>query len=278
MVVAVLLSLAACSGCSSKSAENSEDGSVASSLDSIRQARIDLLNQVKIEDLGELVYVDMKYYSVYEEPNKNSPVLEGARGKVSIVGPVVLSYDEKTDDGWYKIGDPLNNAVGWIRGEGIKPASNDPLPEEPKGIYFSAGWWEHIFAGIHKESGLAVGFRRHRGNYDYDSVSEVMLGKLINNVFVFHYFVRVDIPGGSTPDGFSISRDETGATTLHFSNEYLLKPASSVGLILPDLTKISSADLGYLFEDQIGYTSDWDFRNYFYLNSDVLSERFRKQI
>lgn len=274
LAVAVLLSLTACGG--NKSGNASEEGSADSQLDSITQARIDLLEQVKTEDLGELVFVDMKFHPVYEEPNKNSPVLEGYRGQVQVLGPVVLTYNDKTDDGWYEVGDPLNNAVGWIRGEDVKPASREPLPETPSGIYFSAGWWEHIFAGIHKESGLAVGFRRHRGNDD--SISEIMLGKLVNNVYVFHYFVQVDIPGGKGNGDFDIYRDNLGNTTLRFSNDYLLKAASSVGLILPDLTKISSADLGYLFEDQIGCTDDWNFCNYFYLNSDVLNERFRKQI
>ncbi len=274
LAVALLLSLVACGG-SSKSGSTSEEESMQNGLDSITQARIDLLEQVKTENLGDLIFIDQQYYSVYEEPSKSSPVLQGANGPIKVIGPMLLSCDERTDDGWYKIGDPWNNAVGWIRGDGIKLASKDPVPDTPQGLYISA-YWSDIFAGIHKESGLAVGHRFLRGNDG--SVHEIMLGKLIDNVYVFHYFVQVDIPGGRGSGDFDIGRNELGFPVLRCSSDYLLKPASSIGRILPDLTKISSAELGELFEEQIGCVSDWDFRNYFYLNSDILCERYRIKI
>lgn len=274
LAVAVLLSLTAC-GSSNKSGTTSEAEAMQNRLDSIKQARIDLLEQVKTENLGDLVFIDQHYYTVYEEPSKSSPELQGANGPIQVVGPIVLSCDEHTDDDWYKIGDPWNNAVGWIRGDGITLASKESVPDKPQGLYISA-YWSDIFAGIHKESGLAVGHRLLRRSDG--SVHEIMLGKLIDNVYVFHYFVQVDIPGGRGNGDFDIGIGEEGLPSLRCSSDYLLRPASSIGRILPDLTRISSAELGELFEDQIGCTDDWNFCNYFYLNSDILCERYRIKI
>ena len=275
LVLTSLLSFFSCGGNSKSGNETDTTGNAT--LDSLIEARLELLKEVNVENIGQLVAFDMKVYPMYEEPSKSSAQVEGYRGPVSIYGPALLSFDEQKD-GWFKVGDPLNNAVGWVRGDGIRPAQSKVVTaEQLQALYYNSGWWEHVFVGVNEETGLAVGYRLHRGTEAYE---EVMLGKVVENVFVFHYFmpVKCEYTSQYGPDFMRGSINSDGVAVIQFGKDRTFTPGMRLALTLPDLTKLPAFELAALFEEQIGQVDDWNFNSYFFVNSEMLNSRFAQKI
>ncbi len=100
---------------------------------------------------------------------------------------------------------------------------------------------------------------------------KLRLGKLVNNVFIFRYAVDVNITYSEGIKGCNVERkvlDEYGncVYNITFGDDNALA-LEDTGVIVLDLTKISSSALLKIFEKQI----EEECADYYYINSEMLS-------
>lgn len=234
-----------------------------------------VLKNIYVEDWGELVMLDAGNLALYNAPSMRSGMMEtSGGGYLTVEGPVVLPCVGR-QNGWFAVEHPTENTVGWVSGNYVRRAGQTPIAESQQNRMYQFGEWEMLCVAVNQETGLALGYvqRKRKAAINGKPLRQIVMGRVLNDAFVFHYFVNVDIirRDRKNNSGFTaIWQPKSQMFDIRVGTDLLIPKYSHLNMI--DLQRLPSSVIEQLFGDIIKDAEPLDAHSYLFVTSELLSE------
>ena len=233
------------------------------------------LKDIYVVDWGELVLLDAGKTALYNDASIRSGIMQTERRYLDIEGPVVLPCLGR-QNGWFAVEHPTENTVGWISGDYVRRAGQTPIGESQQNRLYQFGKWEMLCVAVNKETGLALGYvqQKRRDTINGQPLRQIVMGKVLNDAFVFHYFVNVDIirRDRKNHSGFTaVWRQESQMFDIHVGIDLLIPKYSHLNMI--DFQRLPSHVIEQLFGEVIKNAAPLDAHAYLFVTSELLSKK-----
>ena len=233
-----------------------------------------VLKDIYVEDWGELVLLDAGKTALYNDASIRSGIMETQRRYLDIEGPVVLPCFGR-QNGWFAVEHPMENMVGWVSGNYVRRAGQTPIGESQQNRMYQFGEWEMLCVAVNQETGLALGYvqRKRKAATNGKPLRQIVMGKVLNDAFVFHYFVNVDIirRDRKNDSGFTaVWQPKSQMFDIHVGIDLLIPIYSHLNMI--DFQRLPSSAIEQLFGDIIENAEPLDAHAYLFVTSELLSK------
>lgn len=235
---------------------------------------VGVLKDIYVEDWGELVLLDAGNIALYNDASIRSGIMETKRRNLTIEGPVVLPCFGR-QNGWFAVEHPTENTVGWVSGNYVRRAGQTPIAESQQNRMYQFGEWEMLCVAVNQETRLALGYiqRKRKAAINGKPLRQIAMGKVLNDAFVFHYFVNVDIirRDRKNNSGFTaVWQPKSQMFDIRVGTDLLIPKYSHLNMI--DLQRLPSSVIEQLFGDIIKDAEPLDAHSYLFVTSELLSE------
>lgn len=235
-----------------------------------------VLKDIYVENWGELVLLDAGNTALYNDASTKSYIMETPTGKgyLSIEGPVVLPCVGRKN-GWFAVEHPTEHTVGWVSGGNVRMACQTDITERQQNRLYRFGEWEMMCVAVNKATGLALGYVQRRKGHEArgKSLRQIVMGKVLDGAYVFHYFADVDIirRNKQAPHALTVVRRERdGMFDIRVGKDWLIPAYSHLNMI--DLQRLPSPIIEELFGEAIKEAKPLDAQSYLFVTSELLCD------
>ena len=231
-----------------------------------------VLKDIYVENWGELVLLEAGNTALYNDASMRSGIMETPKGYLSIAGPVVLPCVGRKN-GWFAVEHPTENVVGWVSGNHVRMAGQTDITEQQQNRMYRFGEWEMMCVAVNKATGLALGYiqRRRQALTGGKPLRQMMMGKVVDGAYVFHYFVEVNIirRNKEHSDAFTAVKPEgSKAFDIHVGIDWLIPKYSHLNMI--DFQRLPAQVVEHLFGEAIKKAEPLDAQSYLFVTNELL--------